>query len=105
MLSLSLLFRAVWEQREHHGLIRQYFPKVTDFRKVTDAELGKVVNKLNGRPRKRLSYRTPAQVFLGEYSSALVAADAALLLEFRITRLPFAKGWIAIWQSQSGHPS
>ncbi|MDQ7731678.1 IS30 family transposase, partial [Halomonas sp. SpR1] len=37
-----------------------------------------VVAKLNNRPRKRLGYRTPAQVFLGEYSGALKTAGAAL---------------------------
>ena len=62
-----------------NGLIRQYFPKGTDFRKVTNAELRRVVNKLNDRPRKRLGYRTPAQVFLGEYSGALETAGAALI--------------------------
>jgi len=62
-----------------NGLIRQYFPKGTDFRQVTDAELRKVVTKLNDRPRKRLGYRTPAQVFLGEYSGALKTAGAALI--------------------------
>lgn len=61
-----------------NGLIRQYFPKGTDFRKVTDAEVRRVVEKLNNRPRKRLGYRTPAQVFLGEYSGALNTAGAAL---------------------------
>ena len=62
-----------------NGLIRQYFPKGTDFRQVTDAKLRKVVEKLNDRPRKRLGYRTPAQVFLGEYSGALNTAGAALV--------------------------
>ena len=62
-----------------NGLIRQYFPKGTDFRKVTNAELRSVVTKLNDRPRKRLGYRTPAQVFLGEYSGALETAGAALI--------------------------
>ncbi|MBR9879743.1 MAG: IS30 family transposase [Gammaproteobacteria bacterium] len=62
-----------------NGLIRQYFPKGTDFRQVTDAKLSRVVNKLNDRPRKRLGYRTPAQVFLGEYSGALHTAGAALI--------------------------
>lgn len=47
-----------------NGLIRQYFLKGTDFRKVTNAELRSVVNKLNDRSSKRLGYRTPAQVFL-----------------------------------------
>ncbi len=62
-----------------NGLIRQYFPKGTDFRQVTDAELRRVVRKFNDRPRKRLGYRTPAQVFLGEYSGALDTAGAALI--------------------------
>ncbi len=62
-----------------NGLIRQYFPKGTDFRKVTNAELRSVVTKLNDRPRKRLGYRTPAQVFLGEYSGVLETASAALI--------------------------
>lgn len=62
-----------------NGLIRQYFPKGKDFRQVTDAKLRKVAEKLNDRPRKRLGYRTPAQVFLGEYSGALDTAGAALV--------------------------
>jgi len=62
-----------------NGLIRQYFPKGTDFQNVSNAELRKVVDKLNDRPRKRLGYRTPAQVFLGEYSGALDTAGAALV--------------------------
>ncbi|MCS2610678.1 IS30 family transposase [Halomonas sp. wenzhen-202101] len=62
-----------------NGLIRQYFPKGTDFCQVTDAELRQVVKKLNDRPRKRLGYRTPAQVFLEEYSGALDTAGAALI--------------------------
>ncbi|WP_108448914.1 IS30 family transposase [Halomonas sp. BN3-1] len=62
-----------------NGLIRQYFPKGTDFQQVTDVELRRVVKNLNDRPRKRLGYRTPAQVFLGEYSGALDTASAALI--------------------------
>ncbi|MGP9768501.1 IS30 family transposase, partial [Halomonas sp. AOP13-D3-9] len=62
-----------------NGLIRQYFPKGTDFQLITDAKVRRVVNKLNDRPRKRLGYRTPAQVFLGEYSGALNTAGAALI--------------------------
>ena len=62
-----------------NGLIRQCFPKGTGFRQVTDAEVRKVVKKLNDRPRKRLGYLTPAQVFLREYSGALDTAGAALI--------------------------
>ena len=50
-----------------NGLVRQYFPKkTTDFTKVTDAEVAEVERKLNNRPRKRLGWLTPAQVFSGK---------------------------------------
>jgi IS30 family transposase len=60
-------------------LIRQYFPKGTDFRKVTRAQLKRVVDKLNNRPRKQLGYHTPADMFWGEYSSALETGGVALI--------------------------
>ena len=44
-------------------LIRQYFPKGTDFNSVTDEELKFVQDELNNRPRKSLGWRTPKEVF------------------------------------------
>lgn len=46
-----------------NGLIRQYFPKKTDFREITDAEVAQAAHRLNHRPRKTLGFRTPHQVF------------------------------------------
>lgn len=46
-----------------NGLLRQYLPKKTDFSTLTQEELQTYVDKLNNRPRKKLGYRTPAQVF------------------------------------------
>jgi len=43
--------------------IRYYFPKGTDFSKITDEELKDVEWELNNRPRKRLKFRTPQEVF------------------------------------------
>ena len=43
--------------------IRYYFPKRTDFSTITDEELKDVENELNNRPRKRLKFRTPQEVF------------------------------------------
>lgn len=43
--------------------IRYYFPKGTDFRTITDEELKDVEDELNIRPRKRLGYKTPQEVF------------------------------------------
>jgi len=46
-----------------NGLLRQYFPKGTDFRTVTHHDVRVVENLLNNRPRKCLGYATPAEVF------------------------------------------
>lgn len=46
-----------------NGLIRQYFPKHRDFTTITPQEINHVMKRLNHRPRKRLGYQTPHQVF------------------------------------------
>lgn len=46
-----------------NGLLRQYFPKGTDFRTVSEKEVAIVVKKLNNRPRKCLNYQTPYEVY------------------------------------------
>ena len=46
-----------------NGLIRQYFPKGTDFHAVSHVEARRVENLLNNRPRECLGFRTPAEVF------------------------------------------
>ncbi len=43
--------------------IRYYFPKGTDFGNITDEELKDVEWELNNRPRKRLKFKTPQEVF------------------------------------------
>ena len=58
-----------WERGTNentNGLIRQYFHKSRDFRTITDKELIHTMKRLNNRPRKRLGYKTPNQVFFGE---------------------------------------
>jgi IS30 family transposase len=57
---------AAWERGTNentNGLLRDYFPKQTDFSMVTAHQLASVVKELNHRPRKCLAYRTPAEVF------------------------------------------
>ncbi len=43
--------------------IRYYFPKGTDFSTISDEELKDVEWELNNRPRKRLKFKTPQEVF------------------------------------------
>jgi len=44
-----------------NGLIRQFFPKGTDFNNITDQQVQIVETLLNNRPRKRLDYLTPKE--------------------------------------------
>ena len=51
-----------WERglnENTNGLLRQYWPKKTDFKMVGNQEVKDVVTQLNGRPRKTLGYATP----------------------------------------------
>ena len=55
-----------WERGTNentNGLIRDYFPKKTDFTTIPDEEIKRVEHELNTRPRKRLGYKTPLEAF------------------------------------------
>jgi transposase, IS30 family len=54
-----------WERglnENTNGLLRQYFPKSTDFKRVADKDIQAAMVKLNRRPRKTLGYATPAML-------------------------------------------
>ena len=55
-----------WERGTNentNGLLRQYFPKKSDFQSVSNQELRQTMSKLNFRPRKSLRFKTPFEVF------------------------------------------
>lgn len=57
-----------WERGTNentNGLLRQYFPKRRSLARVTQREVDRIARVLNNRPRKRLGYRTLAEVFWG----------------------------------------
>jgi len=58
--------RSPWERGTNentNGLIRQFFPKGTEFNKISRYEVKKVQNLLNGRPRATLNFQKPYEVF------------------------------------------
>lgn len=55
-----------WERGANenlNGLVRQYFPKGSNFELITEEEVKNVQEKLNNRPRKRFGYLSPNEVF------------------------------------------
>lgn len=54
-----------------NGLIRRFFPKKTDFSKVSDEEINKVEFLINSRPRKRHGGKTPLEVLLARTGVAI----------------------------------
>lgn len=56
---------ASWQRganEQVNSMVRRYFPKGTDFGKITDEQVAWVESRINNRPRKCLGYRTPAEV-------------------------------------------
>lgn len=62
-----------WERglNEHtNGLVRQYVPKLFDFKDLSDEEMQDIENRLNNRPRKVLQYKTPFEMLLAATQSS-----------------------------------
>lgn len=55
---------SAWQRgtnENRNGMVRRYFPKGTDFSRLTKAEIGRVESTINNRPMKCLGYRTPLE--------------------------------------------
>lgn len=78
LLERSLGIKVYWAQpgrpyqrgtnENTNGLVRQFFPKGTDFDTVTDWGVREAEKLLNDRPRACLGYRTPHEVFHGVFT-------------------------------------
>lgn len=77
MLELNCFFAHAYHSWERgcnenlNGLIRRFLPKKTDFRTVTNNDIKKIEYLLNSRPRKRLGWKTPYEVFYEKTGVAL----------------------------------
>ena len=61
-----------WERGANeniNGLIRQFFPKKMRFSQLTNKDVAFAMHSLNRRPRKRLGFKTPHEVFLKQLHS------------------------------------
>jgi len=66
--------QAAWERGSNenaNGLIRQYFPKGTNFAELTDEEIRRAEMRLNTRPRKCLGFSSPYMIFFQNMNVAL----------------------------------
>ncbi len=64
-----------WERglnENTNGLLRQYWPKSTDFTQITDKDVLAVATQLNQRPRKTLGFKTP-EVLMQNHMAAQAA--------------------------------
>lgn len=55
-----------WSNENTNGLLREFIPKGTDFSTITQQQLDHYVKLINQRPRKRLGFATPEELFSAE---------------------------------------
>lgn len=72
LLSCSVYFTPARQPRQRgqnentNGLLRQYFPKGSDFRKLTEEEVQIAVAELNHRPRKKYQFKSPHELLMSK---------------------------------------
>jgi hypothetical protein len=63
-----------------NGLIRQYIPKKSCMKSISQADCDGIALKLNTRPRKRLGFKTPYEVYYQEGSPLHFGLELKYLL-------------------------
>jgi len=72
-----------WERGTNEntkGLIRQYLPKRSCMREITQADCDRIAYLLNTRPRKRQCYKTPENLYYGKDSALHLLLEARQIL-------------------------
>lgn len=67
-----------WERGRNentNGLIRDFLPKGTDFKTISDSDILMIESLLNNRPRKRLEWLTPSEYYAEHVYKANVALE------------------------------
>jgi IS30 family transposase len=75
-------FNSPWQKGMNEGineLLRQYFPRGTDFTKVTSEQIRLAQHRLNGRPRKPLQWETPYEAFTEVLMSSCIKLNLSSL--------------------------
>jgi IS30 family transposase len=73
---------ASWERginENTNGLLRQFFPKRTNFKTVTSVQVEQAISLLNNRPRKTRGYKTPNELFAQTFVPLISPAEIALM--------------------------
>lgn len=68
---------ASWERGSNenfNGLLRQYIPKKRSMEDITDEEIRMIEERLNNRPRTRLGFKTPSEVFYQSFNRVALRA-------------------------------
>ena len=83
-LDLTVYFadpHAPWQRGSNentNGLVRQYLPKGTDLTQYSQADLTEIADRLNTRPRKKLNFFTPEEIYQQNLTAYTDQAGVAL---------------------------
>ena len=81
IIARSLQGEGSWERgtvENANKLIRQYFPKHTDLKEISHAQIKVVQNALRQRPHETLGFRTPIESHFGEVLQKSLCSNVAL---------------------------
>ena len=81
-----------WERPQnerHNGLFRAFVPKGASIESFSPEYILSAADELNGRPRKKLGYRTPEELFDEFLDSVYAASGCGSIAQNGSQRLPF----------------